>query len=221
MSPPMVAADDVSSAGPILDQGLAALGLDLGDAARDALLRFVALLRKWNRVHNLTSIEHPGEIVTRHLLDSLSVLPFVQGRRVIDIGSGAGFPGLPLALARPESHFTLLDSREKRTRFLRQAVAEMELRNVEIVSDRAEHYAPAARFDTVVTRAFGSIADFTRCAGHLRAPGGVLLAMKGTYPAEELADGHEPYSAQVVALRVPMLDAERHVVVLKSARPEP
>lgn len=220
MSPPMTADDDAASVAHILEEGLKALGTDLGGERRDTLLHFVALLRKWNRVHNLTAIEHPGDIVTRHLLDSLSVLPFLHGTRIVDIGSGAGFPGLPLALALPESRFTLVDSREKRTRFLRQAVAEMGLRNVEVVADRAEHYAPGAGFDTVITRAFGSIADFTRCAGHLRAPAGVLLAMKGTYPAEELAEAHGPYLAKVIALRVPMLAAERHLVVLSAAQPQ-
>ncbi len=215
VKPPVSGLETAPPVAALLTEGLGMLGLDLPGERRDALLRFVALLRKWNQVHNLTAIEQPADIVTRHLLDSLSVAPFLYGDRVADVGSGGGFPGLPLAAARPDLWFTLIDSRDKRARFLRQAVVETGFRNVEVVADRVEHYAPEMRFGTVVARAFGSIADFTRCAGHLRADDGVLLAMKGTYPAEELAEAHGPYSAEVVSVRVPMLAAERHVVILR------
>lgn len=202
----------------LLDEGLRESGLEMPPPRREMLLALVTLLLKWNRIYNLTAIEQPEDIVRRHLLDSLSLLPFLQGSRTADIGSGAGFPGLPLAIARPDVHFGLIESRDKRVRFLRQAATELGLTNVEVVAERAEKYRSATPYDTVVARAFGSIADLLRCAGHLVAPTGTVLAMKGVYPAEELSEiSAAGYTSRVVPVRIPHLEAARHIVVL--ARP--
>jgi 16S rRNA (guanine527-N7)-methyltransferase len=153
--------------------------------------------------------------VVRHILDSLAVLPWLQGPRVLDVGSGAGLPGIPLALAQPDGQFHLLDSNGKRSRFLRQAVAELPLDNVTVVHSRLADYRPAGHFDSILARAFGTLAELAAGAIHLCAPGGRLLAMKGTYPDAELI--HLPATCRLVSvypLRVPHLAAERHLVHL-------
>lgn len=201
---------------PALEDGVAALGLHLAPGALAQLKAFVPLLLRWNRVYNLTAIEDPREMVTRHLLDSLAVLPFLQGTRALDVGSGGGFPGIPLAVAQPERHFTLLDSREKKVRFLRQAVSELGLANVDVVAARVEQYRDVAPFDTLLARAFGSLGELVQAAAPLCRPGGVVVALKGTYPAEELSDSAlAGYAIDVQRLRVPGLSAERHVVCLR------
>lgn len=183
-------------------------------ADRNRLLQYVQLLVKWNSVYNLTAVRDPQEMVTRHLLDSLSLLPYLQGARMLDIGTGAGLPGLPLAVARPDLDCTLLDSNAKKTRFVVQAVGELALKNVDVVQMRAEQYRPAVLFDTLVSRAFASIADMLTAARHLCAPRGRFLAMKGSYPEDELAAIPADYTTEVVALTVPGLDAARHVVIV-------
>jgi 16S rRNA (guanine527-N7)-methyltransferase len=199
----------------ILDDGLKGLALDLDAAVRDKLLAYVALLERWNRAYNLTAVREPAQMVTRHILDSLAVVPFVRGARIVDVGTGPGLPGIPLALALPGLHFALLDSNAKKTRFLIEACAQLGLGNVEVIQARAEQYRPTQPFDIVLSRAFASIADMLKNAGHLCAPGGVFLAMKGVYPEEELAELPPGYRVQrVEALRVPGLDAARHVVIL-------
>ena len=166
------------------------------------------LLAKWNAAYNLTAVRDPQEMVTRHLLDSLALLPYVQGPRVLDIGTGPGLPGIPLAVARPDCSFTLLDANAKKTRFVTQAVGELGLKNVDVVQARVENYRPVEKFDTLVARAFSSIADMLNNAQHLCAPGGRFLAMKGVYPEEELAAIPAAYAvSEVVALKVPGLDA--------------
>ncbi|MCC6209088.1 MAG: 16S rRNA (guanine(527)-N(7))-methyltransferase RsmG [Gammaproteobacteria bacterium] len=201
-----------------LDAGLAALGLALPPAVRRGLLDYLVLLEKWNRAYNLTAVRDRGEMVARHLLDSLSIVPYIKTPRIIDVGSGAGLPGIPLALALPACRLVLLDSNRKKTRFLSQAVAELRLGNVAVESLRAEEYRPDEGFDTVVTRAFASLAEIVAAAGHLCRSDGCLLAMKGRYPAEELAA--LPPSFRLLAvepLRVPGLDAERYLVRLARA----
>jgi 16S rRNA (guanine527-N7)-methyltransferase len=200
-----------------LDQGLAALGLALPAPDRERLLAYVRLLAKWNSAYNLTAVRDPLEMVTRHLLDSLVIVPHLHGARVLDVGTGPGLPGIPLAVARPELAFTLLDANAKKTRFVVQAVGELALKNVEVVQSRVENYRPSRIFDTVVSRAFASIADMLAHARHLCAPGGRFLAMKGAYPEEELEALPAGYDVEVVPLTVPGLDAARHVVIVTPA----
>lgn len=201
----------------ILSAGLQRLGVTLPIAVQAALLQFVGLLGKWNRAYNLTAVREPDAMVTRHLLDSLAVLPYVQGSNVLDVGSGAGLPGIPLALALPAVAFTLLDSNGKKTRFMTQAVAELRLTNVIVVQSRVENYRPPQTFDTVVTRAFASVAEVVALTGRLCAPQGQLLLMKGAYPGQELAQ--LPASFELAAaerLRVPGLEAERHLLRIRA-----
>ena len=197
-----------------LQQGLRAMGLDLTVPAREKLLNFLGLLEKWNRTYNLTAVRDPEQMVPRHLLDSLTVLPYLQGPRVLDIGTGAGLPGIPLALARPDLEFTLLDSNAKKTRFATQAVHELGLKNVVVVQERVEKFHPEKKFDTLIARAFASIPDMLAASRHLCAPRGRFLVMKGVFPQEELAAVTDGYRAEVKALHIPGLDAARHVVIL-------
>jgi len=202
-----------------LKPGLDALGVKLPEGGEARLLRFVELLLKWNEAFNLTAVRDPEEMLTKHVLDSLSILPFVTATPVQDVGSGAGLPGIPLAVARPDLAFTLLDSNGKKTRFMTQAVAELGLRNVDVVQARVEAYRSPTSFALVLSRAFASLKEFITLAGGNCAPGGRLLAMKGAPPAEELKD--IPAGYRVVAvhpLRVPGLAAERCLVeIVKEA----
>lgn len=203
----------------LLDAGLRALKMDaLSAAQRESLLAYVALLVKWNKAYNLTAVRDPEDMVGRHLLDSLAILPYVKGPRVLDIGCGAGLPGLPLAIALPDIHFTLLDANAKKTRFVTQAAAELGLANVEVVQERMERYRPAQKFATLMARAVASVAEILRAAQHLSADDGEFLLMKGVYPGQELADIPKEFKmSEVVRLRVPGLEAERHLVRLHHA----
>ena len=209
--------------GPIhgrLTSGLAGLGLALPAPAVQQLLDYVGLLSRWNRAFNLTSVRDPEQMVSRHLLDSLVALPWLRGVRIVDVGTGAGLPGIPLAVASPERRFVLLDSNGKKTRFVTQAVAELGLANVEVARARAEQYVPDTPFDCVISRAFASVGDLVQQAGHLCAPGGRILAMKGVYPMAELHDLPPGFTlTEVAPLRVPGLDSDRHMVVLERAAP--
>ena len=198
----------------LLQQGLREMGLDLTAPVRKKLLNFLELLEKWNRAYNLTAVRDPEQMVPRHLLDSLTVLPYLQGPRVLDIGTGAGLPGIPLALARPDLDFTLLDSKAKKTRFATQALHELGLKNVAVVQERVEKFHPETKFDTLIARAFASIPDMLAASRHLCATRGRFLVMKGVFPQEELAAVTDGYRAEVKALRIPGLDAARHVVIL-------
>ena len=203
-----------------LREGLAALGLELPDAVKAKLLAYVALLKKWNATYNLTAIRDEGEMVTQHLLDSLSVLPVMQksalaGRRWADIGSGAGLPGIPLAIVRPDLDMSLIETVEKKAAFQRQAKIELALANVTVVNRRVED-VPGGAFDAVISRAFADLAEFVRLAGHLLTQGGRLYAMKGLLPEEEIS--HLPPGWAVVdctRLNVPGLDAQRHLLVIE------
>jgi 16S rRNA (guanine527-N7)-methyltransferase len=200
-------------------EGLDAMGLDLPEAARQRLEQHLELIAKWNRVHNLTAVRETDQMVVLHLLDSLSVLPHLDGARtVLDVGTGPGLPGIPIAIARPDAAVTLLDSSHKKCTFLQQAKTELGLANVEIVCDRVENWKPPVKFDAVVSRAFSDLADFVTQAQHLVAPGGRLIAMKGVYPFDEIARVPATHRvAKVLELHVPRLEAKRHLVFVEAA----
>ena len=204
---------------PQVTQGLAAMGVELGEAARDRAIAHLHLIAKWNRVHNLTAVREPEQMVVVLLLDSLSLLPHLgEARTLIDVGSGAGFPGIPIAIARPDVQVTLLDSSHKKGTFLEQARTELGLVNVRVACERVEQFKPEGGFDVVVSRAFADLADFVAQAQHLVAPGGRMLAMKGVYPFEEIARVPATHRvADVVELTVPSLDAKRHLVRVEAA----
>ena len=203
-----------------LDQGLHHAGLQLTADQSQRLLDYLSLLQKWNKVHNLTAVREPEEMVTLHLLDSLSVLPHIRGQRLLDVGSGAGLPGIPLALCLPQLQVTVMDSSHKKTSFMRQAKAELGLNNLDVVCGRVEKYKPAQLFDIVVSRAFSDLAEFIGLTRHLCAPGGLWLAMKGVYPYDELAQLAVQFAdlapAHVIPLEVPGLEAQRHLVFVSS-----
>lgn len=199
-----------------LQAGVAALGLTLPEGAEKRLLAYLALLDKWNRVYNLTAVREAERMVSHHLLDSLAAVPYFQGETAIDVGSGGGLPGIPLAIARPELQVTLIDSIAKKTAFLLQAKAELGLANLNVVTGRVEDYRPEAGFDVVTSRAFSDLKEFVTLTRHLLKPSGRWLAMKGLIPHEEIAS--LPVWARVSAnheLAVPALGAARHLIVLE------
>jgi 16S rRNA (guanine527-N7)-methyltransferase len=199
----------------VLRAGSTELGVPLDERQVGQLMTLLGELAQWNERFNLTAIRDPVEVVRKHLLDSLTVQPWLQGRRIADVGTGAGFPGLPLAVVNPGRQFALIESTGKKARFVEYAASRLGLANVEVVNARAESFDPRLPFDSVVCRAVGKLADFVRFAGHLCAPGGRLIAMKGQYPREELDD--LPRGWRVVAVHpvtVPGLEAERHIVEL-------
>ena len=206
----------MSQAPALLRQGIADLGLALPQSATGRLLDYLALLAKWNRVYNLTAIREEAKWVSLHLLDSLVVVPHLPPGRVVDVGSGAGLPGIPIALACPDRQVTLLDSNQKKGAFLTQASTELTLANVKVVVERAESYRPDTTYDVVISRAFSSIADFIRVAGHLCRAGGLLAAMKGARPDAEIAQLPGSWTAEtIIPLHVPGLGAQRHLVTLR------
>lgn len=204
-----------------LAEGAQALGVALDATQRSQLAAYLALLARWNQTYNLTAIRDPQRMVTHHLLDALAVAPHLPGRaglRILDVGSGGGVPGIPLAIARPDAHVAMIDGNGKKVAFLTQAAIEIPLRNVESHAVRVEDYAPAAPFDVVISRAFADLATFAEGGARHLAPGGVLLAMKGALPHDELATLPPRFVVRSApALVVPGLDAERHLVVLQPA----
>jgi 16S rRNA (guanine527-N7)-methyltransferase len=195
-----------------LERGLDELALALPAGASEQLLAYAGLLVKWNRTYNLTAIRDPLEMVSRHLLDSLAVLahlPMAGGDALADVGSGAGLPGIPLAIARREWRITVNDSSQKKTAFLRQAAIELGLRNIDVHEGRVEAWRAAQRFAVVISRAFADLGEFIAKCRHLVVPGGTLAAMKGAAPAALDAD------CAVIKLRVPLLDAQRHLVLCR------
>jgi 16S rRNA (guanine527-N7)-methyltransferase len=201
-----------------LAQGIKTLGVELGPEAQLRLLQHLELLEKWNRVHNLTALRDKAKAVSGHLLDSLSILPYLAGRRFLDVGSGAGFPGIPIAVAMPEIQIDLLDSNHKKCAFLRQVIAELRLKNAHVVCERVESWRPAGKFDCIISRALADIAEVIALVKHLLAPGGVIAAMKGVHPFEEIERVPPEFRVrQVHALAVPGLGAERHLVLIERA----
>jgi 16S rRNA (guanine527-N7)-methyltransferase len=201
-----------------LEEGLRELALEMKEPQRRQFLDYTALIEKWNRTYNLTAVREPLAMVTHHLLDSLAVLahlPVPIERPVLaDIGSGAGLPGIPLALARPEWRITLVEASQKKAAFLRHACMALGLGNVAVHEGRVESWHPGALFAVVISRAFSDLAKFIAACAHLVAPGGVLAAMKGIYPSEELARAPAGWDcSRVVRLASPGLKAERHLVL--------
>ncbi len=203
-----------------IEAGAAALGRPVSSAAAAAMARLLLLLAHWSRAYNLTAIRDPAAMVTEHVLDALSIRPYLTGERIVDVGTGAGLPGLVLAIADPGRRFTLLDASGKKLRFVRHAVGELALANTEVVQARAEDYAPELRFDTVTARAFAPLPRLVGTCGHLLAPNGILLAQKGQLPTAEIAALPPAWRATAVALEVPGLEKERHAIILRRVRRE-
>lgn len=200
---------------PLLLQAIAQNQLHLPDSACDQLVAYVGLLQHWNRVMNLTALTRPHDIIYLHLIDSLIIAPYIQGTQVLDVGSGAGLPGIPLAILDPSRHWTLLDKNAKKTHFLIQAAAELGLTHVQVIKSRCEDFHPAQGFDSILSRAFTTLTAFVDLTKHLICRKGVFLAMKGKYPREELNALPRPYAVQhVTPLKIEGMPVERHLVAL-------
>jgi 16S rRNA (guanine527-N7)-methyltransferase len=199
----------------LLEQGIASMSLALSDEVQQKLLAYMALLQKWNKVYNLTAVRDPLEMVTLHLLDSLSVLPYVNSKNLLDVGSGGGLPGVVLAICKPELQVTTIDAVQKKVIFMRQVKGELGLDNLTSVHARVEDFKPVAPFEIVISRAFSEIALFINLTKHLIAENGQWLAMKGVMPADEL-EGLPLAPKQVIVLKVADLDAERHLLVFNN-----
>lgn len=193
----------------LLEHGLQTLGVA---ASAEHLMDYLALLQKWNQAYNLTAIRELQDMVTHHILDSLAIIPWVNGTRLLDVGTGAGLPGIPLAIARPNLHVTLLDSNGKKMRFLREVKRSLKLDNIEIVQSRVEAYHPPSGFDTVTSRAFSAMDTFIGCTHHLISQQGIWLAMKGRYPETELETIQQRYRVETYS--VPGLIGERCCVIV-------
>ncbi|HED4459834.1 TPA: 16S rRNA (guanine(527)-N(7))-methyltransferase RsmG [Pasteurella multocida] len=190
--------------------------LSITDQQKEQLIKLVLLLNKWNKAYNLTSVRDPMEMLVKHILDSVVVSPYLQGKHFIDVGTGPGLPGLPLAIVNPHKHFVLLDSLGKRISFIRNAIRELGLDNVEAVLSRVEEYHPEQPFDGVLSRAFASLKDMTDWCQHLPKQDGYFYALKGLYHQEEVEELSEKFTTQqVIRLHVPELIGERHLVIVK------
>ncbi|MDA7851940.1 16S rRNA (guanine(527)-N(7))-methyltransferase RsmG [Porticoccaceae bacterium] len=191
------------------------MGVDYTSLQRDQLLAYLELLISWNKAYNLTAIRDPAQMIALHLLDSLTVLPHVTGEHLIDVGTGAGLPGIPLAIMYPDKQFTLLDSNGKKTRFLFQVRCHLGLTNVTEIQSRVEQHQPRECYDAVLSRAFTSIADMVDKCHHLLAAQGVFLAMKGKFPQSELSEVAKDYKVETShTLQVPGVEGERHLIVI-------
>jgi 16S rRNA (guanine527-N7)-methyltransferase len=191
------------------------MGMALPAAAMDQLSRYLELMAKWNRVYNLTSIRDEARLVSHHALDSLAVVGHLPEGNLVDVGSGAGLPGIPIAISCPGRTVTLLDANHKKGAFLKQAIAELGLVNAKVVVDRAETYRPGELFKSVISRAFSDLSDFVKLAGHLCAADGVMIAMKGLHPHEEIALLPSSWKvSKTIRLQIPLLEASRHLVFM-------
>lgn len=200
-----------------LNHGLVELCLTLSEDAKEKLIHFLSLMTKWNQAYNLTAITEPEKMVTHHLLDSLAINPFLKGHSIIDVGTGAGVPGIPLAIANPDKQFVLLDSLKKRTTFLQQVCYQLKLNNVTVVTSRVENYQSELKLDQVITRAFASLADMLKNTRHLASHSTQFLAMKGANFQEELELIPDTYTIKSIhSLTVPGLSAKRHILILEA-----
>jgi len=201
----------------LLESGIKHLDLTLSSRQVDLLLDYLGLFVKWNKAYNLSAIRDVDQMVIKHLLDSLTVIPYVTAERLADVGTGGGLPGIPLAIAYPEKHFTLIDSAGKKTRFLFQVAQQLKLSNVEVLNCRVEAYQPNKKYDAVFSRAFASLRNMTASCQHLLGEGGKFLAMKGVFPEEELSELDKHYKVDSThQLHVPGLSGERCLVVISS-----
>jgi 16S rRNA (guanine527-N7)-methyltransferase len=184
------------------------------------LTYYLLLLEKWNQVYNLTSINNPDQMIPKHILDSLSIGPYLQGTRMLDVGTGAGLPGIPLALTHPHRHFTLLDSNGKKTRFITHVIQELAISNIEVIQSRVERYHVALCFDSIIARALTSLTDFIQKTHHLACQTGIFLSMKGRYPTQELNNlDSTRLTASAHPLSITGLNEQRHIVVIKRVSP--
>lgn len=199
-----------------LSTGARQLGVELSEAQHAQLLAYLALLIKWNKAYNLTAVRNPDEMVSRHLLDSLSVMPFIHSARWLDVGSGGGMPGIPLAILHPDKHVTVLDSNGKKTRFLTQVKLELKLDNLQVIHKRVEEFQPELPFTGIVSRAFSSMENFTNWTRHLGDAQTQWLAMKGLHPADELVALPADFKVDSEqALTVPGCQGQRHLLILR------
>jgi len=200
----------------LLRRGIDEMGLVVTDEQQQKMLDYLGLLEKWNKAYNLTAVRDTLQMVTRHLLDSLTVVPYIKGARILDVGTGAGLPGIPLAILFPNVQFVLLDSSSKKTRFITQAVTALAIDNVTVHNGRVEAYRADSLFDQIVSRAFAEISLMVSLSAHLLSPDGEWLAMKGHYPVAELAALEATCERfEVTKVVVPGMDAARHIVQLK------
>lgn len=199
----------------LLSRQLERANFTVAENTQERLIEYLLLLDKWNHAYNLTSVRDIKQMIVQHILDSLSITEFVQGKNILDVGTGAGLPGIPLALTQPKREFVLLDSNGKKTRFLTHVAQALKIENVRVEQARVEEFKPEFCFGTIVSRAFSSLKNFLDSTQHLCCANGVFLAMKGSYPTEELAEVKNSFNITAVhALKVPQLDAQRHLVVI-------
>lgn len=198
-----------------LQQHLASLSLEVDAGKQHDLIAFVQLIDKWNKAYNLTSVRDPQEMLVKHILDSIVVAPHLKGQHFIDVGTGPGLPGIPLAIMLPQCQFVLLDSLGKRIRFIKQAAHELGLTNIVAVQSRVEEFVPSRPFDGVLSRAFASVKDMLHWCQHLVDSQGVFIALKGQFPADEIQQMPPQFRlGEVIRLEVPGLQAERHLVTI-------
>lgn len=202
----------------ILSDGLSAMDLTLSNEQQQQLVDYVARIHKWNKAFNLTSVRDPEQMMVKHILDSLAVAPHIDGNNLIDVGTGPGLPGIPLAIVYPDKHFTLLDSLGKRVRFMKQCAFEMKLTNITPIQSRVEEHIPQQYYDAVLSRAFASLKDMLHWCQHLVDSEGKFLALKGQYPADEIAELGENFAVtRSVKLTVPGLEGERHLLTVQKS----
>lgn len=198
-----------------LDAGVIALGLDVNQTMMKALLEYLTLLAKWNKTYNLTAIHDPERMLTHHILDSLALVPHIGDGMLLDVGSGAGLPGIPLAILRPDMPVTVMDASQKKCGFMQQAAIELKLHNVTVVHARVEAFEPERKFEQIVSRAFSELSEFVRLSSHLLADGGRWLAMKGVNPQREIEQLKAARVLRMLSLSVPGLDAERSLIIME------